>query len=52
VKGFVILDDVLTGLPHAGDDVPQGERVFLTAARPATLIAGVSIPVAPLKPHS
>ena len=52
VKGFVILDDVLTGLPRAGDEVPQGERVFLTDARPAALIAGLSIPVAPLNPHT
>jgi hypothetical protein len=51
VKGFVILDDVLVGLPLAGDDVPKGERVFLTDARPATLIAGLSVPLAPLDQH-
>jgi hypothetical protein len=52
VKGFVILDDVLTGLPRAGDDVPRGERVFLTNAKPAALIAGLSIPLAPLEPRT
>ena len=52
VKGFAILDDVLIGLPRAGDEVPRGERVFLTDARPATLIAGLSVPLAPLNPHT
>jgi hypothetical protein len=52
VKGFVILDDVLVGLPRAGDEVPHGERVFLTDARPATLIVGLSVPLAPLNPHT
>ncbi len=51
VKGFVILDDVLIGLPRAGDEVPKGERVFLSDARPATLIIGLSVPVAPLDQH-
>jgi hypothetical protein len=52
VKGFMILDDVLIGLPRAGDEVPKGERVFLTDARPAALIAGLSVPLAPLDPHT
>jgi hypothetical protein len=52
VKGFVILDDVLVGLPRAGDEVPRSERLFLTDARPATLIAGLSVPLAPLDPHA
>jgi hypothetical protein len=45
---YGILDWVATGLPHAGDEVPKGERVFVNDARPFTLIAGLSLPVAPL----
>jgi len=37
-----------TGLPSKGDEVPAGERVFLTDARPSTFIAGLSFPIAPL----
>jgi hypothetical protein len=37
-----------TGLPQKGDIVPAGQRLFLTDARPSTLIAGLSIPIAPL----
>lgn len=42
------LDYVATGLPRAGDDVPKGVRTFLTGAKPAALIVGVGMPVAPL----
>jgi hypothetical protein len=52
VSAFVILDYVATGLPKAGDEVPRGERVFLTGARPASLLAGLALPVAPLNPQS
>jgi hypothetical protein len=45
---YGILDWVATGLPHAGDEVPKGERVFVNDARPFTLIAGLSLPIAPL----
>lgn len=41
-----ILDYVATGLPRAGDEVPKG-RLFMTAARPATLIVGLSLPITP-----
>lgn len=50
VTGTAILDYVATGLPHVGDEVPQGERVFVTGARPAVLIVGLSIPIAPIDP--
>ena len=40
------LDYVATGLPKAGDTVPKG-RTFLTAAKPAALLATVAIPIAP-----
>ncbi len=46
VTVFAILDYVATGLPHAGDEVPQG-REFLQDARPTSLIAGVSLPITP-----
>ena len=42
------LDYVATGLPKAGDDVPKGVRTFLTDAKPAVLIFGVGMPIAPL----
>lgn len=42
----VLLDHVATGLPHAGDEVPRGERRYLDAARPLTLLAGLSLPLA------
>ena len=45
---FATLDYRATGMPQAGDEVPRGVRVFLTDARPALLIAGLSIPVAPM----
>jgi hypothetical protein len=51
VTAVLILDYVATGLPKAGDEVPQGQRVFLTGGRGASLLAGISIPVAqPPKP--
>ena len=46
VTVFSILDYVATGLPRAGDEVPVG-RVFLTDARPTSLIAGLSLPITP-----
>ena len=46
VTVYSILDYVATGLPKAGDEVPVG-RVFLTDARPTSLIIGVAIPVTP-----
>jgi hypothetical protein len=46
VTVFSILDYVATGLPRAGDEVPVG-RVFITGARPAALIAGLSLPLSP-----
>ena len=49
-QAVVTLDYIATGLPKAGEDVPKGERVFLTDARPAKLILGLSLPVAPLNP--
>ena len=48
VSAYAILDYVATGLPRVGDVVPKGVRRFDTAARPAALIAGVSIRLAPL----
>lgn len=44
----VVLDYRATDMPKAGDEVPKGERVFLTNARPALLLVGLSIPIAPL----
>jgi len=41
-----LLDYVATGLPKAGDEVPKGERVFLTGAHSASLIAGLVFPLA------
>jgi hypothetical protein len=48
VSAYAILDYVATGLPKAGDVVPKGVRRFDTAARPAALLAGLSIRLAPL----
>ena len=50
-SGFYLygnLDYVATGLPKAGDDVPQGERTFLTDAKPTVFVFGVGLPIAPL----
>ncbi|GJG89642.1 hypothetical protein tb265_48230 [Gemmatimonadetes bacterium T265] len=41
----LVLDRVLTGLPHAGDEVPRGERRYVDAAHPLTLLAGLSLPL-------
>jgi hypothetical protein len=49
VTAVGILDYVATGLPRAGDEVPQGRR-FLTGARPTSLIAGLSFPITPATP--
>lgn len=43
----VTLDYVASGLPRVGDTVPKG-RTFLTAAKPAALLATIAMPVAPL----
>jgi hypothetical protein len=50
VDGVVILDHVATGLPRRGDEVPNGERVFLDTVHNTSVIVGVSVPVAPLVP--
>jgi hypothetical protein len=47
VSLFGLLDYVATGLPKAGDEVPKGERVYVTDARPATLIVGLALPLTP-----
>ncbi|HEX5439130.1 MAG TPA: hypothetical protein VFW98_18400 [Gemmatimonadaceae bacterium] len=44
------LDFRVTGLPSKGDEVPKGERVFLSGAKPAVLSIGLDFPVAPLRP--
>lgn len=41
----LLLDHVATGLPHKGDEVPRGERVYLDSARPLTFVAGLSLPL-------
>jgi len=41
-----LLDYVATGLPKAGDEVPKGERVFLTGVHSASLIVGLAFPLA------
>jgi hypothetical protein len=46
VSIFGILDYVATGIPRAGDVVPQG-REFMTRARPTGLIIGLALPVTP-----
>ncbi len=46
----VLLDYVATGLPRAGDEVPRGERRYLDAAHPLTLLAGLSLPIASTGP--
>jgi len=45
---YATLDYVATGLPKKGDDVPRGVRTFVTAAKPAALVLGAGIPIAPL----
>jgi hypothetical protein len=44
---FTLLDYVATGLPHAGDEVPKGTRVFVDDVHSASLIAGLSLPLTP-----
>jgi hypothetical protein len=50
VKALLNFDYVATGLPHAGDEVPAGERVFLDSVHAPSLIAGIIVPIAPLSP--
>jgi hypothetical protein len=50
VAVFGVIDYRLTGLPGKGDEVPMGERIFLTGAKPATLTIGLDFPIAPLNP--
>ncbi|MDQ2890859.1 MAG: hypothetical protein M3R65_09980 [Gemmatimonadota bacterium] len=45
VSLVTMLDYVATGLPRAGDEVPKGERVFLTNVHSASFIAGLSFPL-------
>lgn len=45
---YATLDYVATGLPKKGDDVPKGVRTFVTDAKPAALVLGAGIPIAPL----
>jgi len=49
---LTVFDYVATGLPHAGDQVPLGERVFLDDAHSASLELQLSFPLAPLFPTS
>jgi hypothetical protein len=49
VTAVAVLDYVATGLPRAGDQVPQG-RIFVSPARPTSLIAGLSFPITPPVP--
>lgn len=46
VTAFGILDFIATGLPQAGDEVPQGRR-FIENARPAALLLGLALPITP-----
>lgn len=43
---FAVVDYVASGLPRAGDDVPQGRR-FLENARPTSLVFGLDLPITP-----
>lgn len=51
VTGTAILDYVATGFPHAGDELPAGERLFVTGAPRAMLTSGRLIPIAPSVPE-
>lgn len=51
IKGVVTLDYVATGLPHAGDEIPNGKRVFIDSVHSPSLIAGLVFPLAPLDPR-
>jgi hypothetical protein len=46
VSLYGILDYVATGLPRAGDEVPEGRR-FVTGAKPAALLMGFALPLTP-----
>ena len=46
VAVYLRLDHVATGLPRAGDEVPEG-RSFVTAARPTSLVIGLTLLVTP-----
>lgn len=50
VDVLTVFDYVATGLPHKGDEVPLGERVFLDDAHSASLMLQLSFPLAPLFP--
>lgn len=41
---YALLDYVATGLARAGDEVPEG-RVFMTHAKPLSLIIGLALPL-------
>jgi hypothetical protein len=45
---YANLDYVASGLPRKGDDVPRDVRTFVTDAKPAALVLGAGIPIAPL----
>lgn len=44
------LDYLATGIPQAGDEMPLGEKIFLTDASPWSLSMVLVIPIAPLLP--
>jgi hypothetical protein len=46
ISVYGLLDYVATGLARAGDEVPEG-RVFVTDARPLSLIVGLALPLTP-----
>ena len=46
VSVYGLLDYVATGLARAGDEVPEG-RVFVTDARPLSLVIGLALPLTP-----
>jgi hypothetical protein len=47
VYALVVLDAVMSGLPKAGDEVPNGERVFVTSAHNESLLLGLGAPIFP-----
>lgn len=47
VYALVVLDAVMSGLPKAGDEVPKGERVFVTSAHNESLLVGLGAPIFP-----
>jgi len=46
----VSLDYLATGIPRVGDEVPLGEKIFLTDASPWSISLLAVIPIAPLWP--